>query len=178
MAEKRFDQASQTLQSLESQDASFTYGYFSDQWKRQREVQLAAMEEHGIQQKLEEHLVKLLNLEEQVKDAQKRRGTRTEAEMDKSLTLPSSIVSLKKAVADITLELGTPEFNRLREPTVEALIRVLLAKMKLYEAKVGIVEAQKKWDKGGQGTKAQQGLKTLMTKKQLMFRRKWESYES
>ncbi|EGF97973.1 uncharacterized protein MELLADRAFT_84129 [Melampsora larici-populina 98AG31] len=109
------------------------------------------MEEHGIQQKLEEHLVKLLDLEEQVKDAQKRRGNRTKAEMDKFLTLPSSIVSLEKAVADITLELGTPEFNRLREATAEALIRVRLAKMKLYEAKVGIVEAQKKWDKGGQG---------------------------
>ncbi|EGG04311.1 uncharacterized protein MELLADRAFT_89516 [Melampsora larici-populina 98AG31] len=84
----------------------------------------------------------------------KRRGNRTEAEMDKFLTLPSSIVALEKAVADITLELGTPEFNRLREATgakAEALIRVRLAKMKLYEAKVGIVEAQKKWDKGGQG---------------------------
>ncbi|KAH9807993.1 hypothetical protein DFH28DRAFT_1079909 [Melampsora americana] len=161
-AENRLYLASQTLESLESQDPSFTYGYFSDQWKRQREVQLAAIEERGVQEKLEEYLVKLLDLEEQVKDAQnelsrlrrKRRRNRTEAEMDQFLTLPSSIVSLEKAVADINLELGSPEFNQLRAatgPKAEALIRVRLAKMKLYEAKVGIVEAQKKWDKGGQG---------------------------
>lgn len=71
--------------------------------------------------------------------------------------------------------------------------------MRLYEAKVGIVEAQKKWDKEGQGklitfcitlqcifilefsltvgTKAQKGLKILMNKKQLMFKKKWTSYE-
>ena len=69
-AESRFDLASETLERLESQDASLTYGYFLDQWKRQREVQLAAIEERGIQEKLEEYLVKLLDLEEQVKDAQ------------------------------------------------------------------------------------------------------------
>jgi hypothetical protein len=33
----------------------------------------------------------------------------------------------------------------------QALIRVRLAKMRLYEAKVGIAEAQKRWDKDGQG---------------------------
>ncbi|KAH9809640.1 hypothetical protein DFH28DRAFT_933554 [Melampsora americana] len=70
--------------------------------------------------------------------------------------------------------------------------------MRLYEAKVGIVEAQKKWDKRVKasfyffqslqhifklensftlGKKAQKGLKILMNKKQLMFKRKWACYQ-
>lgn len=36
-------------------------------------------------------------------------------------------------------------------PKARALIRVRLAKTKLYEAKVGIVVAQKRWDKHGWG---------------------------
>jgi hypothetical protein len=36
-------------------------------------------------------------------------------------------------------------------PKAQALIRVRLAKMKLYEAKVGIVDALKKWDKYAEG---------------------------
>ena len=40
-----------------------------------------------------------------------------------------------------------------------ALIRVRLAKMKLYEAKVGIVEAQKRWDQCGLGESLLMSLK-------------------
>jgi hypothetical protein len=70
-AEQRLGIASETLSKLEDQDNSYTMMYFSDQWARQRELQLAAMADDGdTQQKLEEHLVELLDLEEQVKDAQ------------------------------------------------------------------------------------------------------------
>ncbi|EGG05306.1 uncharacterized protein MELLADRAFT_87958 [Melampsora larici-populina 98AG31] len=115
------------------------------------------MADGNAQQELEDRLVELLDLEAEVKDAhdelrrlrRKRRRNWTDDEVESSLTLPASIVELEKSIADVTEELGSPEFRRLRASTgkkAEALIRVRLAKMKLYEAKVGIVEAQKKWD--------------------------------
>jgi hypothetical protein len=69
-AETRFKVASDTLIRLESQDSNYTYGYFSRQWERQKATQLAAMEEDGARKKLEDYLIELLDLEEQVKEAQ------------------------------------------------------------------------------------------------------------
>ncbi|EGG02639.1 uncharacterized protein MELLADRAFT_91222 [Melampsora larici-populina 98AG31] len=109
----------------------------------------------------------------------KHRNNRTETDVLDITTLPGSIVAMETAAQKTREELGDPEFRRIRQNTTAkgtALIRVRLAKMKLYEAKVGIVEAQKRWDKCGLGTSVQQSLKTLMTKKQLMFRRKWTTY--
>ncbi|KAH9809034.1 hypothetical protein DFH28DRAFT_1086996 [Melampsora americana] len=180
IAEEKLAASSNTLQRLQAQDISFTYGYFSSQWERQRECQLVAMEEGGVQGRLEKNLIALLDMEEEVKEAQKGRANRNEEEMEKFMSLPASIVAMDNAIVDIAEELGSPEFRDLQRATdkkKKALIRVRLAKMKLYEAKGGIVEAQKKWDKEGQGTKAQQGMKTLMNKKQLLFRRKWTSYQ-
>ncbi|EGG08492.1 uncharacterized protein MELLADRAFT_84666 [Melampsora larici-populina 98AG31] len=161
-AEQRLDSASATLEKLETRDESYTWVSFSDQWDRQRELQLAAMADGNAQQELEDWLVELLDLEEEVKDAheelrrlrRKRQRNWTDEEVESSLTLPASIVELEKSIADVTEELGSPEFRRLCASTgkkAEALIRVRLAKMKLHEAKVGIVEAQKKWDKYAEG---------------------------
>lgn len=69
-AEGKCKVASDTLQRLQSQDPTFTYEYFSRQWERQKATQLAAMDDCGAQEKLEQHLIQLLDLEEQVKDAQ------------------------------------------------------------------------------------------------------------
>ena len=68
-AEAKLAASSNTLQRLQAQDMSFTYGYFSSQWERQRECQLAAMEEGGVQERLEKHLIALLDMEEEVKEA-------------------------------------------------------------------------------------------------------------
>ncbi|KAH9811497.1 hypothetical protein DFH28DRAFT_1084793 [Melampsora americana] len=171
-AQGRFKEALDTLQRLHSQDPTFTYGYFSRQWERQKATQLAAMDDCGAQEKLEQHLIALFDLEEQVKDVlnelsclrRKRRGNWTEEEMALFLTLPASIVELDMVVEEVGVK-------------AQALICVRLAKMRLYEAKVGIVEAQKKWDKEGQGTNAQKGLRILMNKKQLIFKRKWTCYQ-
>ncbi|KAH9808498.1 hypothetical protein DFH28DRAFT_1087717 [Melampsora americana] len=123
IAEQKLAASSNTLQRLQARDISFTYGYFSSQWEQQRECQLAAI---------------------------KGRANQIEEEMEKFMSLPASIVAMENAILEIAEELGSPEFCELQRAT--ALIRVRLAKMKLYEAKVGIVEAQKKWDKEGQGT--------------------------
>ncbi|KAH9809639.1 hypothetical protein DFH28DRAFT_1133000 [Melampsora americana] len=120
-AQGKFKVALDTLQRLQSQDPTFTYGYFSRQWEQQKATQLAAMDDCGAQEKLEQHLIALLDLEEQVKDAhnelsrlrRKRRGTRTEEDMALFLTLPASIVELEMEVEEVRQELGTPEFTRL-----------------------------------------------------------------
>lgn len=37
------------------------------------------------------------------------------------------------------------------DPRARALVGIRVAKSKLYEAKVGIVELQRRWDRGGLG---------------------------
>ncbi|EGF98247.1 uncharacterized protein MELLADRAFT_96060 [Melampsora larici-populina 98AG31] len=185
-AEKTLAEAKVVLQRLQTQNPEYTTDYFSNQWERQKKCQLDAMS-NGTLKNLEEQLINLLDLEEKLRDAlsqlnnlrKKKRRNRTEAEKEAAITLPASIVAMESAIGDVVKQLGSEDFRKLKQatdPKARALIRVRLAKMKLYEAKVGIIVAQKQWDKNGQGTKIQQNLKKLMTRKQLMFKRKWESY--
>ncbi|EGG05991.1 uncharacterized protein MELLADRAFT_87493 [Melampsora larici-populina 98AG31] len=104
----------------------------------------------------------------------------TQAKRDELLRLPSSIVALETAIRGVLVQLGSTEFQNLKDakdPKARVLIRIRLAKMKLYEAKVGIMVAQERWDRGGWGTNNQQGLKKTMTKKQLMFKQKWTLFK-
>ncbi|KAH9818425.1 hypothetical protein DFH28DRAFT_888429 [Melampsora americana] len=186
MAETTLDEASKVLQRLQAENPEYTIDYFAKQWERQKECQLAAMAD-GAAKKLEEHLVDLLDLEEKLRDAlsqlshlrRKRRHNQTDAEREAAMTLPTSIVAFETEIGKVVEQLGSEDSNIIiAGPKAQALIRVRLAKMKLYEAKVGIVVAQKRWDKSGQGTKVQQNLKDFMKKKQLSFKRKWDSYRS
>lgn len=63
------DAALITLQQLNSENSSYTIGYFSEQWEQQRRCQLAAMANNSVH-KLEKQLIELLDLEEQLKNAQ------------------------------------------------------------------------------------------------------------
>ncbi|EGF99574.1 uncharacterized protein MELLADRAFT_94273 [Melampsora larici-populina 98AG31] len=164
IAEDRLEVASKTLQRLQARDESYTLEYFSSQWERQKRCQITAMADDAAetQERMEQCLLELLELQEEVKHAheelnrlrRKRRRNRTDEDIAATLTLPASIVALETAILDVTEELGSEEFRRLHQatsPKALALIGVRLAKMKLYEAKVGIVEAQKKWDKEVEG---------------------------
>lgn len=44
----------------------------------------------------------------------------------------------------------------------KALIRVRIAKSRLYEARVGIIDLQKRWDKPGLGTRNQSLVSQVM----------------
>ncbi|KAH9811439.1 hypothetical protein DFH28DRAFT_1084985 [Melampsora americana] len=186
-AQKTFDMALRTLRRLESSKAEYTIGYFSEQWDRQRKCQLEAMADDG-QRQLEEDMSDLLDLEEKLAVAhsdlkrmqRKRRRQCTAIERDELLRLPSSIVALETAAQEVAQRMGTPEFRNLMSKTsttARCLIRVRLAQMKLYEAKVGIIEMQKRWDQSGWGTKNQQLLKKQMSKKQSIFKSKWASFK-
>ena len=69
-AEERLATASATLLRLQVKNEEYTYEYFAAQWDRQKNCQLAAMAEVGTKQKLEKHLIELLDFEEKLKNAQ------------------------------------------------------------------------------------------------------------
>lgn len=64
----------------------------------------------------------------------------------------------------------------LPDPQSREIIRVRVAKGKLYEAKVGIIELQRDWDEPRQGTRSQQRYKDLMNGKQKAFKQKHSAY--
>ncbi|EGG01905.1 uncharacterized protein MELLADRAFT_57258 [Melampsora larici-populina 98AG31] len=160
-AEKTLQEAKYALERLQSGNINYTKDHFASQWEHQKHCQLTAMEDESLQ-KLEQKLVSLLELEEKLRDAhnqlsslrKKRRRNQTDTERADLVTLPASIVKIEKAIHSVAEELGNPEFRDIRkatDPKARALINIRLAKMKLYKAKVGIIEAQKKWDRNGQG---------------------------
>ncbi|KAH9822663.1 hypothetical protein DFH28DRAFT_1181544 [Melampsora americana] len=68
--------------------------------------------------------------------------------------------------------------RRQRRRTLsEAEHAELVALPDLYEAKVGVVEHQKQWDRPGVGTTDQERYKTVMTNKQSALKQKWTTYE-
>ncbi|KAH9807649.1 hypothetical protein DFH28DRAFT_914130 [Melampsora americana] len=172
-AHTSFITAKSKLESLLASDVRYTPAYFADQWAIQRKLQLSAMEDQTVCA-LEESLIELLDLEEKLRDAQ------SQAEQEQLLTLPTSIVAFEEAIASVVADLGHEEFRNLEvasNPKARGLIRVRMAKQKLYKAKVGILEAQKQWEKYGQGTRVQQSLKQFMRNKQNLFKRKFESFK-
>lgn len=187
-AKESCGKAVKILNDLLKSNPRYTHEYFATQWTRQRALQLSAMEDEG-RIKLEERLVELLDLEEKLKDAHTQiarlRNTRirnrSDADREQATTLPTSIVALEEAIATVVADLGSDEFRHLNEatsPKARALIRVRTSKQKLYEAKVGILEAQRRWEKHGQGTRAQQSLKQFMRNKHALFKKKFDSYKS
>ncbi|EGG01870.1 uncharacterized protein MELLADRAFT_91829 [Melampsora larici-populina 98AG31] len=123
-AERTYDTAFNTLTRLEAERSVYTIGYFSDQWARQKQCQLAAMADGGVK-KLEEVLSNLLDLEDKLKHAhnklkrirRKRRRHQTKTEREAILNLPSSIVALEVAIEEVTEELADPELQNLRIAT-------------------------------------------------------------
>ncbi|EHS64148.1 uncharacterized protein PGTG_21898 [Puccinia graminis f. sp. tritici CRL 75-36-700-3] len=57
------------------------------------------------------------------------------------------------------------------------LIKIKVSKSKLYEAKVGVVELQRKWDQRGSGTRMQARFKKTMNAKMKLLKNKWISYD-
>ncbi|EGG08959.1 uncharacterized protein MELLADRAFT_84330 [Melampsora larici-populina 98AG31] len=186
-ARERSLKATKTLNDLLQSDPRYTQDYFAAQWARQRALQLAAMADES-RLKFEERLVHLLDLEEKLQESHVKlaslRNTRdpntTESEREQALTLPGSIVAFEEAIATMVADLGSEEFRTLKAATnakARALIRVRMAKQRLYEAKVGILEAQRRWDKHGQGTRVQQSLKQFMRNKHNLFKKKYDSFK-
>ncbi|EFP80172.2 uncharacterized protein PGTG_05397 [Puccinia graminis f. sp. tritici CRL 75-36-700-3] len=165
---------------------NFTIEYLTEQWLRQRQCQLEAMETES-----EREMIKLVgdlvNLEDELQDAQdeiellraKRRRTRTQEEQERLELLPNTVTSLEEQIEILVDELGSEAFRNLpgaSDAQSKALIRLKISKSKLYEAKVGVCEVQRRWDQRGSGTRMQARFKKLMSSKMKHLKSKWTSY--
>ncbi|EGG02902.1 uncharacterized protein MELLADRAFT_90501 [Melampsora larici-populina 98AG31] len=110
---------------------------------------------------------------------QRRRGERTEADLNNLASLPGLIIYLEEEIEEVVIDLGSERFRNLPEASDDkgkSLIRIRVAKQNLYEAKVGVIEHKRRWDERGQGTKIQDRMKTIMTNKQALLKKKWQTY--
>ncbi|KAH9820640.1 hypothetical protein DFH28DRAFT_884570 [Melampsora americana] len=142
------------LSPTETAPEGLTQQYFADQWSRQKAAQ-SELFANGRAQSLQALVARLIDLEEKIQDAQTRRPrNRTEAEVTELATLPASIVAMEEAIEAVVQDLGSDMFRDLpdsQDPEARLLIKVRVAKERLYEARVGIIELQKAWDKPGHG---------------------------
>ncbi|KAH9809780.1 hypothetical protein DFH28DRAFT_904187, partial [Melampsora americana] len=186
-AEKRLSEARSTLAELQK-TSGFTTVYFSQQWERQRFIQSEATADNSLQT-LQLRLQRLIELEEDFREAhddynklrRKRRRTLSEEEHTALRSLPSTLVLLEEDITDLVVELGGDEFRdmpEVKDPRARMRMRVRVAKEKLYEAKVGKVEWQKKWDQPGIGTTDQARFKEVMEKKNKALLNKYNTYKS
>ncbi|POW06311.1 hypothetical protein PSHT_10398 [Puccinia striiformis] len=106
-----------------------------------------------------------------------RRRTRTTADIRHMQELPNTLVILEEEIENIVQELGSDAFRNLPGATeTKSLIKIKISKSKLYEAKVGVCEVQRKWDQRGSGTRMQARFKKLMNSKTKLLKNKWNSY--
>ncbi|KAH9809216.1 hypothetical protein DFH28DRAFT_1086681 [Melampsora americana] len=115
--------------------------FFETQWIAQRTKQIDVMTETTKQK--QKKLSILLALKEELVIAHKTRRARTQAENNELLAPPGSIVDIKHQIEAMANTLGGAEFAAVTGPTgnaVKATLAISLARDKMNEAKVGLVE--------------------------------------
>ncbi|OAV96753.1 hypothetical protein PTTG_26239 [Puccinia triticina 1-1 BBBD Race 1] len=93
--------------------------------------------------------------------------------------ISNTLVPLEQEIKWIIEEIGSDFFSNLAGASntqKRQLIKMKVSKAKLYEAKVGVCEIQKKWDQRGSGTRVQARFKKIMNSKTKLLRSKWVSY--
>ncbi|OAV86997.1 hypothetical protein PTTG_02018 [Puccinia triticina 1-1 BBBD Race 1] len=126
------------------------FGYFKLQWERQREMQLSAMET-PTKRETRELVEELVVLEDKIRDAHQE------------------MCELRQ----------TRRRNRTDSQMRQTYQEVLVCPFNLlYEAKVGVIEMQKRWDQRQSGTRVQARFKKQMNSKMNLFRKKWTAYNT
>ncbi|KAA1065754.1 hypothetical protein PGT21_009265 [Puccinia graminis f. sp. tritici] len=175
------------LRALEEQ-SGLQWNHFKIQWERQREIQLSTIET-ATEKETREQVEELVLLEDKLRETHQemielrntRRRNRTDAQNRHLQQLPDTLVMLEGEIESILDELGTDYFQNLQggsEAEIKALIKIKISKSKLYEAKVGVIEMQKRWDQPRSGTRVQHRFKKQMNSKMNMFKKKWISYNN
>ncbi|POW15349.1 hypothetical protein PSTT_02240 [Puccinia striiformis] len=122
------------------------------QWDRQRAIQLAVMET-ATEKEMLDQIEELVELEDKLREAnrelhelrQTRRRRRTTVQSHRLEQIPETLTFIEAEIGSLVAELGSENFHAQSK----ALIKLKISKSKLYEAKVGVVEMQRKWDTGG-----------------------------
>ncbi|EGG00025.1 uncharacterized protein MELLADRAFT_112127 [Melampsora larici-populina 98AG31] len=125
-------------------------------------------------------IAELLELEENLIEARllKRVKARTGREKQELLNLPKYLVWLETQIHNAAAELGSEEFRELTGVTddrAKHLLALQVAKGKLYEAKVGVIEARRRSERTG-GTTSQGRLNYIKSHKSKLFKTKYNSY--
>ncbi|KAH9814044.1 hypothetical protein DFH28DRAFT_929141 [Melampsora americana] len=133
--------------------------YYAEQWNWQCQCQLELLGNHALQD-LTAQLERLMDLEEKLRVSvqrleelcNKRQRTCTKEENAKLASLPVNLVFLEVEINEVVVELRSEEFQEIPGASDEkgrALIQIRIAKFRLYKARVGIIDLQKRWDKPG-----------------------------
>ncbi|KAH9461404.1 hypothetical protein Pst134EA_017710 [Puccinia striiformis f. sp. tritici] len=168
-----------------------TSSYLEEQWNRQRQCQQSLMENKPARelQRQVEPQEELVELEDQFREAHEEmlqhrrqsRRTQTTADIRHMQELPDILVILEEEIENIVQELGSDAFRNLPGATAaetKSLIKIKISKSKLYKAKVGVCEVQRKRDQRGSGTQMQARFKKLMNSKTKLLKNKWNSYNT
>ncbi|EGG00217.1 uncharacterized protein MELLADRAFT_67985 [Melampsora larici-populina 98AG31] len=135
------------------QDPNYTIKYIQAQWNRQRECQLKVIGTDSIKA-LTDKLAHLVDLEETLHQSQlelrdlrrKRCRTRNQADKRRILRLPETLTLFEEEIDSLIDELGAEEFRDIPgadSTQGRAMIRLRVSKGRLYDAKVGVLEAPK-----------------------------------
>ncbi|KAI7942193.1 hypothetical protein MJO28_012220 [Puccinia striiformis f. sp. tritici] len=157
------------------------------QWDRQRAIQLAVMET-ATEKEMLDQIEELVELEDKLREAnrelhelrQTRRRRRTTVQSHRLEQIPETLTFIEAEIGSLVAELGSENFRNLpgaSNAQSKALIKLKISKSKLYEAKVGVVEMQRKWDTGGSGTRVQARYKKQMNEKVRLLKNKWLAYD-
>ncbi|EFP85538.2 uncharacterized protein PGTG_11894 [Puccinia graminis f. sp. tritici CRL 75-36-700-3] len=164
--EELFIKSMEKLKEIEDQHG-YTSEYLTQQWLRQRECQLSAME-NDSEREMIEYAEQLVEVEDELQETQdelvslraKRRRTRTEEDQEKLRLLPNTVIQLEEHIEMLVEVLGSEAFRNLpgnSNADARALIRLKISKSKLYEAKARF--------------------KKLMSSKMKHLKIKWTSYD-
>ncbi|KAI7935276.1 hypothetical protein MJO28_016803 [Puccinia striiformis f. sp. tritici] len=140
------------------------------QWDRQRAIQLSVMETATKKEMLDQ-IEELVELEDKLhpkKEADTVQSHRLEQ-------IPETLTFIEAEIGSLVAELGSENFCNLpgaSNAQSKALIKLKVSKSKLYEAKVGVVEMQRKWDTGGSAR-----YKKQMNEKVQLLKNKWLAYD-
>ncbi|KAH9809039.1 hypothetical protein DFH28DRAFT_906984, partial [Melampsora americana] len=149
-----YQKSCQRLNVIQS-DPVFTDEYLMRQWNRQRDCQLQVMVKEGSRV-LREKVDVLVALEEKHQATElsfrlraKPRRNRSIADKSKIAHLPRTLELLQADIDELVGELGGDHYRDMPDsstPKGQKLIRICVAKAKLYEAKVEVFEMQKRSD--------------------------------
>ncbi|KAH9808531.1 hypothetical protein DFH28DRAFT_909133 [Melampsora americana] len=182
-AKKRLSEAQVSLDDL-LQQHGHTVEYLSLQWERQRKAQMDVISATARQKR--ERMAELLEMEEELIETReklrrlklKRVRARTGREKRDLLNIPKSLGLLEAQIHAAAAELGTQEFLELTgmsDDRAKPLLALQVAKGKLYEARVGVIEARRRAERTT-GTTSQTQLNQIKSQKNKILQKKYRSH--
>ncbi|KAH9809123.1 hypothetical protein DFH28DRAFT_934631 [Melampsora americana] len=182
---KLYGESKKKLNALRTKNARYSEEYLKSQWNRQRDLQLRAIVQENSQV-LATRIPSLVDLEDKQRDAElrhthsKRPRNRTAAEKRKIANLQETIIIVEEEIQEVVGELGGNHYRDIpgaRTPKGRRLIRIRVAKSKLYGAMVDVHETQLRNDER-QGTRMQQRSKKMLRDKQATLKSKYTTYKT